>query len=72
MGKLRTISTQVMVASAQKNLCEERMRVCGVLWNAGIKVSSYMMLQCIHNYSLLAVSTAYTCTHVVHYFFASP
>ncbi len=35
---VRTIETQVLVASAQKNLIEERMRVCKLLWDAGIKV----------------------------------
>ena len=29
---------QVMVASGQKNLLEQRMKVCTLLWNAGIKV----------------------------------
>ncbi len=35
---VRTIETQVMVASGQKNLLEDRMRVCTQLWDAGIKV----------------------------------
>ena len=30
---------QVMVASGQKNLMEQRMRVCTLLWDAGIKVT---------------------------------
>ena len=29
---------QVMVASGQKNLTAERMKVCKLLWDAGIKV----------------------------------
>lgn len=37
--KVRTIETQVLVASGQKNMLEERMKVCTQLWNAGIKVS---------------------------------
>ncbi|XP_019854638.1 PREDICTED: histidine--tRNA ligase, cytoplasmic-like [Amphimedon queenslandica] len=37
MGQVRTIDTQVMVASAQKNLCRERMKICTLLWDAGIK-----------------------------------
>ena len=37
-GKIRTVETQVLVASGQKNMLEERMRVCGMLWDAGIKV----------------------------------
>ena len=28
-----------MVASGQKNLLEQRMKVCTLLWDAGIKVS---------------------------------
>ena len=38
--KVRTVETQVMVASGQKNMLEERMRVCKLLWDAGIKVSA--------------------------------
>ncbi|CAI8050358.1 Histidine--tRNA ligase [Geodia barretti] len=34
---IRTVETQVMVASGQKNLLEQRMKVCTLLWNAGIK-----------------------------------
>lgn len=37
-SKVRTVETQVMVASGQKNMLEERMRVCTMLWDAGIKV----------------------------------
>lgn len=36
--KVRTTETQVMVASAQKNLLNERLRLTAELWNAGIKV----------------------------------
>ena len=36
--KVRTVETQVMVASGQKNMLEERMDVCTRLWDAGIKV----------------------------------
>ena len=35
---VRTVATQVVVASGQKGLLEERMKVCTLLWNAGIKV----------------------------------
>uniref|UniRef100_A0A8D3BNK7 histidine--tRNA ligase n=1 Tax=Scophthalmus maximus TaxID=52904 RepID=A0A8D3BNK7_SCOMX len=35
--KVRTTEVQVMVASAQKNLLEERLRLITELWNAGIK-----------------------------------
>lgn len=39
-ASVRTIETQVLVASAQKNLLEERMKICKLLWDAGIKVST--------------------------------
>ena len=38
MEQVRTIDAKVMVASAQKNLCQERMRIFSLLWDAGIKV----------------------------------
>eukprot|EP00057_Strongylocentrotus_purpuratus_P021777 XP_011676251.1 PREDICTED: histidine--tRNA ligase, cytoplasmic [Strongylocentrotus purpuratus] len=34
---VRTIETQVLVASAQPNMLEERMKLCNQLWSAGIK-----------------------------------
>ncbi|KAB0799601.1 hypothetical protein PPYR_07481 [Photinus pyralis] len=36
-SKVRTTAVEVYVASAQKNLLEERMKVCKELWNEGIK-----------------------------------
>jgi histidyl-tRNA synthetase len=36
--KIRTTETMVYVASAQKNLHLERVKLCRELWNAGIKV----------------------------------
>lgn len=36
--KVRTTEVQIMVASAQKNLLEERLKLVTELWNAGIKV----------------------------------
>lgn len=36
--KLRTVETQVYVAAAQKNLLEERMKICAELWDKEIKV----------------------------------
>lgn len=36
-SKVRTIDTEVFVASATKNLVEERLRVLSILWGAGIK-----------------------------------
>lgn len=38
--KIRTTEVQVYVASAQKNLVEERMKLCKELWDAHIKVIS--------------------------------
>ncbi|KAM7388869.1 hypothetical protein PAMP_022879 [Pampus punctatissimus] len=35
--KVRTTEVQIMVASAQKNLLEERLKLVNELWNAGIK-----------------------------------
>ena len=37
--KVRTTETQVYVASAQKNLLEERIKICRELWEADIKVN---------------------------------
>ncbi|KAL8621046.1 hypothetical protein ACOMHN_040571 [Nucella lapillus] len=36
-SKIRTTGTEVMVVSAQKNLVEERMKLCTQLWEADIK-----------------------------------
>ncbi|XP_076446744.1 histidine--tRNA ligase, cytoplasmic-like isoform X3 [Babylonia areolata] len=36
-AKIRTTETEVMVVSAQKNLVEERLKLCAELWNADIK-----------------------------------
>nr|XP_015834771.1 PREDICTED: histidine--tRNA ligase, cytoplasmic isoform X1 [Tribolium castaneum] len=36
--KIRTTEVQVYVASAQKNLVEERMKLCNHLWDEGFKV----------------------------------
>lgn len=35
--RTRTTEVEVYVAAAQKNLCEERMRIISELWSAGIK-----------------------------------
>ena len=35
---IRTISTNVLVSSGQKNLLEEQMKICSMLWDAGIPV----------------------------------
>merc|ERR1712241_1021184 len=36
-GPVRTTQTDVYVASAQKNLLEERMKLCNMLWQADVK-----------------------------------
>ncbi|KHJ75545.1 anticodon binding domain protein [Oesophagostomum dentatum] len=36
--QVRTTETQVFIASAQKNLLQERMKLCGKLWDEGFKV----------------------------------
>lgn len=38
--KIRTTEVEVYVASAQKNLFEERMKLCRELWDEGFKVRS--------------------------------
>ena len=38
--KVRTTEVEVYVASAQKNLVEDRMQLCKELWDANIKVTS--------------------------------
>lgn len=43
-AKIRTTSTEVYVISAQKNLLEERMKICCELWDAKIKVRMTTML----------------------------
>lgn len=40
--KVRTTEIEVYVASAQKNLFEERMKLCNELWKNGFKVSTYI------------------------------
>jgi histidyl-tRNA synthetase len=39
--KLRTNDTQVFVATPQKGLVEERLKLCQTLWKANIKVSHW-------------------------------
>ena len=43
---IRTVETQVLIASGQKKLLEDRLRVCSQLWDAGIKVS-FSSSQCM-------------------------
>ena len=41
----KTIETEVYVASAQKNLIEERMKLCAYLWANGFKVEFFSFLR---------------------------
>lgn len=41
--KVRTTETEVFVASAQKKLTEERLKLCRELWEANIKVSLFLV-----------------------------
>lgn len=43
--KVRTTETEVYVISAQKNLVEERMRLCSELWAADVKVNDIHHVQ---------------------------
>lgn len=36
--EVRTVETEVLVASAQPKMLEERLRLCKEFWDAGIKV----------------------------------
>lgn len=42
--KIRTSKTQVLVASGQKNLLEERMKLASELWDSGLKVCVDLIL----------------------------
>ncbi len=41
----KTVETEVYVASAQKNLIEERMKLCAYLWANGFKVGLIILLK---------------------------
>ena len=47
--KMRTTKTQVLVASGQKNLIEERMKLASELWDAGVKVCVDLILNPLSN-----------------------
>lgn len=40
-GKVRTTKTQALVASGQKSLLNERLKLACQLWEAGIKVKQF-------------------------------
>lgn len=50
--KVRTTEVEVYVASAQKNLFEQRMQLCKELWDAGFKVATFLFL---HVFVLIVV-----------------
>lgn len=54
--KLRTTKTEVYVATAQKNLIEERMKILKILWENGIKVHSLNRLHVHNKFYVLAMS----------------
>ena len=51
--KIRTTETQVFVASAQKNLVEERLKLCRELWDAKVKVGIFICPKTYNSVSLL-------------------
>jgi histidyl-tRNA synthetase len=55
--KIRTTEIQVYVATAQKNLVEERMKLCRQLWDEGFKVSVVGSLRQPGNLFVLRWST---------------
>lgn len=49
---MRTIDTKVLVASGQKDMLEERMKVCNMLWGAGIEVEIRVTcIICMYKYT---------------------
>ena len=46
--KVRTTETEVYVASAQKKLVEERLKICKELWDTDIKVGARAYTESIH------------------------
>lgn len=51
--KIRTTEVQVYVATAQKGLVEERMKLCRQLWDAGFKVFTILDIRRAHNLYVL-------------------
>lgn len=56
--KIRTTEVQAFVASAQKNLVEERMKLCQELWDANLKVRGVSTLRL---YAILYVFRSFSC-----------
>ena len=51
-GKTRTTETEVFVASAQKNMVEERMKICKALWDANVKVGGHLVWLIRHYFGI--------------------
>ena len=51
-GKTRTTETEVFVASAQKNMVEERMKICKALWDANVKVGGHLVWLLRHYFGM--------------------
>ena len=47
--KLRTTETEVYVATAQKNLLKERMKILKILWENEIKVRMRFLMLCMNS-----------------------
>ena len=54
--KLRTTKTEVYVATAQKNLIEERMKILKILWENGIKVHLLKLLNLNNKFKLFLLN----------------
>ena len=71
-AKSRTTQTEVYVASAQKNLLEERMKLCNMLWGADIKVKGHSVwtfsFQLQHSWNLCfeTLKNPYSMCRVIH------
>jgi len=57
--KTRTAETEVFVASAQKNLIEERMKICAQLWDNDIKV---LVLRHTSGFNYVSCKVIFICT----------
>ena len=62
--KTRTTETEVYVVSAQKNLVEERMKLCRELWDADIKVQKiYMLILRYRKFTYITFISVCICEH---------
>lgn len=58
--KVRTTEVEVYVATAQKNLAEERMKLCNELWDEGFKVIKYGFCLSVQYYLLKNVQVEHS------------